>query len=113
MIGHSLFVFEAGALGNSEAAMMIFLFVIAYITSIIRATNVKYFGFGLIVCVGAFQGIYTRVIFGSFKERYLSDATVSYFIGISIAWVKCILRNKNCDLTIFFFFNNLSYYFYS
>jgi hypothetical protein len=89
-IGHSLFVLEAGALGNSEAAMIILLFVIAYITSIIRAINMKYFGFGLIVCVGVFQGIYTRIVFGSFREKFLSDATVSYFIGIGIAWVKYI-----------------------
>ncbi|RGB26987.1 hypothetical protein C1646_820054 [Rhizophagus diaphanus] len=91
LIGHSLFILEAGALGNSEVAMIILLFVTTYITSIIRAINMKYFGFGLIICVGAFQGIYTRIIFGSFRESFLSDATVTYFIGITIAWVVNVI----------------------
>ncbi|PKY42244.1 hypothetical protein RhiirA4_441844 [Rhizophagus irregularis] len=91
LIGHSLFILEAGALGNSEVAMIILLFVTTYLTSIIRAINMKYFGFGLIICVGAFQGIFTRIIFGSFRESFLSDAIVTYFIGITIAWVVNVI----------------------
>ncbi|RIA80608.1 hypothetical protein C1645_882065 [Glomus cerebriforme] len=101
LLGNLLFILEA-ALGNSETAMIIILFVVVYVTSIIKTINTKYFGFSLLTCIGVFQGIFSRIRSGSFQEKYLSDMIVSYLIGITIAWLVNIIiwpTTAECNLT--------------
>ncbi|KAG9293273.1 hypothetical protein G9A89_010644 [Geosiphon pyriformis] len=89
--GAALFAFLAGGLNQSPPLMMVFLLLIIYGVSVIRALIPKLFLFCLLVCLTSFQGVSNALINDKFDHEQLRDSTIGYLIGSGIALLINIL----------------------